>query len=245
MFERKLLLCTLVISIFLMPQNLFAVRPFVTDDARVVGEHQGQLETSVRVDKNVFANLNLFAFGPTAKSEVTMGWVDGTPLATDSDRRLSASGPLMQLKYLLWEAKPNAYPGFAVVTGALPPWGLRGFRTTKWSEFAYAAMTESLFDNDRVLIHANLGLSTTNPQAVGTWGLGTQIRLIGALNGIVEVYYNDPYAGNTGGAYQVGFRHIVNDNVQVDATMGSGLFGSHRINTFFGMGLRIVSNRLF
>jgi hypothetical protein len=42
-----------------------AVRPFVTDDARVVGYHVLQLESSVKADKNVVANLNLFAFGPT------------------------------------------------------------------------------------------------------------------------------------------------------------------------------------
>jgi hypothetical protein len=220
----------------------WAVRPFVTDDARVVGDHQAQLETSVRYDKDIFTNLNLFAFGPTARSEVTLGWQDGFP---QSDRKFSLTGPLMQFKYLMWEAKPNAYPGLALVIGALPPWGVAGFRTTNWSEFVYAAMTESLFENERVLIHANIGMSTTNPASVATWGVGTQIRLYGGLNAVLETFYNDPYFGNTGGAYQVGFRYIVSDSVQVDATMGSGLFGGHQINTFVGMGLRMVSDKLF
>ena len=106
-------------------------------------------------------------------------------------------------------------------------------------------MTESLFDKERVLIHANLGISTSSEVTVGTWGLGTQIRMIGGLHAVLEVFCNDPYAGKTGGAYQVGFSHIFNDSVQFDATVGSGLFGSEQINTFFGMGLRIVSDKLF
>ncbi len=227
------------------PDACLAVRPFVTDDARVVGEHQMQMETSVRYDNDTFAHLNLLAFGPTARSEVTTGWVEGFDLKKDSSRTFSLSGPLMQFKYLCREVKPNSYPGLAFAAGALPPWGKADFRTTRWSEFVYAAMTESLLDNDRVLIHANIGMSTTNPRTVGTWGIGTQIGLVGGLHGVAEVFYNDPYAGATGGAYQAGFRYIVSDNVQIDGTMGSGLFGSHRIPTFVGMGLRIVSNRLF
>ncbi len=238
-------LFVLVVIGLATPEWCFAVRPFVTDDARVVGDHQLQLETSVRYDKDTFSNLNLFAFGPTPRSEATIGWVQGFDLEKESNRSFSVSGPLMQFKYLFAEVQPNSYPGLAVAAGALPPWGKADFRTTRWSEFIYAAMTESLLDNDRILIHVNLGMSTTNPKSVGTWGLGTQIRLVGGLHGVAEVFYNDPYAGATGGAYQVGFRHILSDNVQIDATMGSGFFGSHRIPTFVGMGLRMVTNKLF
>ena len=238
-------ICLGIVTVFAIPADLFAVRPFVTDDARVVGDHQAQLETSVRYSQDTFSNLNLFAFGPTEKSEVTVGWVNGFPLDVESNRSFSITGPLMQFKYLLWEAKPNRYPGFALVGGAAPPWGRGDFRPGRWSEFAFAAVTESLFDKERVLIHGNIGISTTNPASVGTWGLGTQIRMIGGLNAVLEVFYNDPYAGKTGGAYQVGFRQIFSDSVQLDMTVGSGLFGSEQISTFIGMGLRIVSDKLW
>jgi hypothetical protein len=241
------LICVVVAlaGVLVFPDPCCAVRPFVTDDARVVGEHQVQMETSVRYDQEAFAHLSLFAFGPTARSEATIGWVQGFDLEKHSNRSFALSGPLMQFKYLCLEGEPNGYPGLAVAAGALPPWGRADFRTTRWSEFVYVAVTESLFDNERVLIHANIGISTTNPASVGTWGLGTQVRLAGGLHGVAEVFYNDPYAGATGGAYQAGFRHIVSDNIQIDATIGSALFGSNRIATFVGMGLRIVSNRLF
>jgi hypothetical protein len=238
-----LIICSSVLLMDVRPA--LAVRPFVTDDARVVGEHQAQIETSVRYDKDQFTNLSLVALGPTKNSEITIGLVNGFPLDAESNRSFSLTGPLMQFKYLLWEAKANGYPGLAMVTGASPPWGRGDFRPDRWSEFAFAAITESLFDNDRLLIHGNIGLSTTNPASVATWGLGTQFRISGGLNGVAEVFYNDPYAGRTGGAYQVGFRHIFNDSIQLDMTTGSGLFGSEQINTFVGMGLRIVSDRLW
>jgi hypothetical protein len=227
------------------PRPAFAVRPFVTDDARVVGEHQAQIETSVRYDQDMFTNLNLFAFGPTVRSEVTLGFTNGFALDKESNRSYSATGPLMQFKYLFWEAKKNSYPGMAIAMGGAPPVGKAAFKPEKWSEFVFLAATESLFDNERVLIHANLGISTTNPESVATWGLGTQIRMIGGLHAVMEVFYNDPYAGKTGGAYQVGFRHIVSDSVQIDMTMGGGIFGSEQMPTFAGMGLRMVSDKLW
>ena len=115
----------------------------------------------------------------------------------------------------------------------------------QWSGFAYAAWTESLFDKERVLIHANLGISTSSEVTVGTWGLGTQIRMIGGLHAVMEIFCNDPYAGKIGGAYQAGFRHIVSDSIQIDLTGGSGLFGSDQINSFVGMGVRFVSDKLW
>lgn len=240
-----ILLLAVVLLFALLPARASAVRPFVTDDARVVGDHQIQLETSVRYDKDEFTNLNLVAFGPTPNSEITVGFSHGFPLEMESNRSYSIVGPLMQFKYLFWEAKPNSYPGMAAVTGVLPPWGKGEFRQEKWSEFVFLAFTESLFEKEAVLIHANIGISTTNPAAVATWGLGTQIHLIGGLHGVLEAFYNDPYVGKTGGAYQAGFRHIVSDNLQIDMTMGGGFFGSEQIPTFVGMGLRIVSDKLW
>ncbi len=236
------------LSIFLsiaIVRPVYAVRPFVTDDARVVGERMGQMETSVRYSKDSFSNLSLVALGPTKNSEVTVGFVNGFPLDTESNRSFSVTGPLMQFKYLLWEAKPNSYPGMAMAVGASPPWGKGAFRPEQWSGFVYAAMTESLFDQERVLIHANLGMSTSSEVTVGTWGLGTQIRMIGGLHAVMEIFCNDPYAGKSGGAYQAGFRHIVSDNIQIDLTGGSGLFGSDQIDSFVGMGIRIVFDKLW
>ncbi len=222
-----------------------AVRPFVTDDARVVGYHVGQVESSVKADKNVVANLNLFAFGPTENLELTMGWVDGYQHGRGEPRVFSVQGPLMQAKYLFFAAKPNATPGLAVAVGGFPAWGSHTFKPDTAREFLYIAMTESLGDQDRVLIHGNLGFTTTNPRAVATWGIGTQVRVMGGWNAIFEVFQNDPYAGDIGGAFQTGFRYIFNDNLQLDMTGGTGLWGEPRPPAYYGMGIRIVTDRLW
>ncbi len=221
-----------------------AVRPFVTDDARVVGLHVLQLESSVRMDKNVVTNLNLLAFGPTENLELTAAWVDGFPHARGEPRVFSMQGPLVQVKYLFFSAKPNATPGLAAVAGGFPPWGSQTFRPDASRQFVYIAMTE-VFGDELVAIHGNLGFTTSSGYTVSTWGLGTQVRVKGGLNAIFEVFQNDPYAGDTGGAFQTGFRYIFNDNLQLDMTGGTGLWGNPRPSAYYGMGIRIVSDRLW
>jgi hypothetical protein len=223
----------------------YAVRPFVTDDARVVGYHVAQLESSVKADRNVVANLNLFAFGPTEKLELTAAWVDGFQHGRGESRVFSLQGPLVQAKYLFFGAKPNATPGLAAAAGGFPPWGSQTFKPDSSREFFYIAMTESLGDADRVLFHGNLGFSTSGGYTVATWGLATQVRVRGGWNAIFEVFKNDPYAGDVGGAFQTGFRYIFNDNLQLDVTGGTGLWGTPHLSAYYGMGIRIVSDRLW
>jgi hypothetical protein len=224
---------------------VIAVRPFVTDDARVVGYHGAQVESSVRADKETVANLNLFAFGPTENMELTAGWVDGFPHGRGEPRVFSGQGPLVQVKYLFFTVKPNSTPGLAAAIGGAPPSGWQAFKPDTWREFVYLAATESLGIADRVLIHVNLGLTTSNPHTVASWGIGTQVRVRGGFNAIFEIFQNDPYAGDIGGAFQTGFRYIVGDDLQLDMTGGTGLWGNPRPSAYYGLGIRIVSDRLW
>jgi hypothetical protein len=43
------------------------------------------------------------------------------------------------------------------------------------------------------------------------WGIGAQIRLIGGLHSITEIFYGDSYVGNAGGAYQIGLRYFISE----------------------------------
>ena len=88
-----------------------AVRPFVTDDANVVGANLFLLETSLRRDPKRLQNLNLLAYGPTEKLELTLGFVDGFPLDGENSGNFSIAGPLGQIKYLFNEVKPGGFPG--------------------------------------------------------------------------------------------------------------------------------------
>lgn len=234
-----------VLLILCLSRPAMAVRPFVTDDAAVVGDKLMLLETSLRFDKTRAQNLNLLAYGPTENLELTVGFADGFLLdAEDETGRLSIAGPLVQAKYLFKKPTPNGLPGLAAVVGFNSPYDTHNFGNASWGEFAYMAATESLGEDDRVLIHGNMGVSYGMPEDtwkyVYTWGLGTQIRLVGGLHSVMEIFSGDPYSQESSGAFQAGFRYFISEKVQVDATAGSGLWGSPAIDAWAGCGLRVI-----
>ena len=235
----------LILLFLCSPHPAHAVRPFVTDDAAVVGNKLILLETSLLWDKTRLQNLNLLAYGPTDKLELTVGFIDGfLTEAEDATGRFSVAGPLAQAKYLFKEPTPNGMPGIAAVVGFNTPYGSNNFGNASWGEFAYLAVTESLGENDRVLIHGNVGTAYGKPEDtwknIYTWGLGTQIGIMGGLNAVAEIFSGDPYSQTAGRAFQAGFRYFVSRWVQVDATVGSGLRGSPEIDNWVGCGLRMI-----
>ena len=226
-------------------QQAWAVRPFVTDDAAVVGAKLTLLETSLRWDKTRFQNMNLLAYGPTEKLELTAGFIDGfLTEAEDATGKFSIAGPLAQAKYLFKEPTPNGLPGIAGVVGFNTPYGTNNFGNASWGEFAYLAVTQSLGEDDRVLIHGNVGTAYGKPEdtwtTIYTWGIGTQIRVIGGLNAVAEIFSGDPYSQASGRAFQTGFRYFVSRWIQADATVGSGLRDSPEIDTWAGCGIRMI-----
>jgi hypothetical protein len=241
----RALTLSLLLLILFAPRPAMAVRPFVTDDAAVVGAKLFLLETSLREDRSRLQNLNLLAYGPNERLEFTVGFIDGfLSDAEDATGKFSIAGPLAQAKYLFKSPSPNGLPGLAAVVGFNTPYGTNNFGNPSWGEFAYLAATESLGEHDRVVIHANVGIAYGKPEdtwkSIYTWGVGTQIRLVGGLNAVAEVFSGDPYSQQAGGAYQVGFRYFISEKVQVDATVGSGLRGSPAIDTWVGCGLRMI-----
>jgi hypothetical protein len=246
-----------VLSLALVARPAAAVRPFVTDDAHVVGAGHVQLESWFRGDPNTMQHWAVAAVGPNDRMELSVGFVHGANNAT-GQHRYSISGPLVQGKFLIFHVEPNRWPGLAVAFGFLPPWGTGGFEPTSITGFAYLALTESLFDKDRVLLHLNLGyfgatksdsLAPDDPRGTAlaalTWGVGTEIRIVGPWHAIGELYSGDPYARGGSGAVQGGFRFFFSDHLQWDVTTGAGVFGDTPSAPFFGSGVRLVSHALW
>ena len=246
MARLAVLLCTSLSLVIVHPA--LAVRPFITEDARVVGDDQWQLETSLRIDRHKIQNLNLFAYGVTENFELTAGWLDGYP--RQQPYGFSLSGPLLQGKYLFLESKPMALPGIALAFGANAPYGTGGLKTDHWSEFAFLCLTETIFDRERWLWHANIGASVEHlgnrARLTTTWGIGTQIKVWENLCTVQEIVSGDPYSSvqTKGGIFQFGFRYFFTDNIQADIEIGSGLWGRPRPDTLRGLGFRIVFGSL-
>lgn len=228
-------------------RNRAEVRPFITDDARVVGGSLAQLESWIRVDKESGQHWFLTAFGPSPKWELTCGGVFGYEVEEDDNRAFSYALPLLQAKFLAREYKPNQPPGFAIVAGTFLPSGRGGFRPPGHGTFAFGIITQSLGERDKVLIHGNLGVNhiwlEPDDYSVLTWGIGSQFRVKGGFHGVVEVFSGDPYVPGTGAAYQVGFRHFFSDLFQIDMTYGKGFDGEVILPQWFSAGIRLVTEK--
>lgn len=242
-----------------------AIRPFVTDDARVVGERLGQIETWILIDRSALAHNALFALGPTPWLEVTAGLTQG-PVYGGSERGYSITGPIVQGKALFFEPKDGGRPGLALAGGILPPLGRGGFTPPGWSSFVFLASTASFF-REGLLVHANLGTAvgegpaaptfsggstSSNRTVLVTAGVGFQARVLGGLHAVAEVYHGDPYdAQSEYWATQAGFRHIISDDIQIDGTFGTTLQRiapegeSPHYGQWATLGLRLVSPELW
>jgi hypothetical protein len=181
---------------------------------------------------------------------VTLGGVHGLAgMQQAGAPKYAIGGPLVQGKFLLHESIPNRPPGVAIIAGGLSPLGVNGFQAPGWSGFSYLAVTQAFIKEDDFLIHANIGISTISAAGLApaklTWGVGTQVETIWDFHLIGEIFSGDPYVQGAGGAYQLGFRIIFNDHLQLDGTCGGGLWGESVLPLWFSSGIRVVSHELF
>ena len=72
----------------------------------------------------------------------------------------------------------------------------------------------------------NAEAGTDPHQLVATWGVGGQLRTVGGLYVVGELFSGDPYVPGTGTAYQTSFRYFVSPLMHVDATVGQGPSGA-------------------
>jgi hypothetical protein len=238
------------VLLLLVSAPAWAIRPFITDDARVVGLHVPQLETWMQVDGVSLQHWVVPAFGPTDDVELTIGFVHGASYRADAPVSYAIAGPLIQAKVLLHEATKNRAPGVAIAGGLLLPHAGTDFSPPDIRGFVYVALTETLGERERVNIHANLGVSLAHEMAgvqkvaiIG--GVGTQIRTWRGLHVVAEIVHGDAYAGDVGGAVQAGFRYIFGDHVQMDTTAGIGTWGDTPRGAWGTLGLRLAGNPLW
>jgi hypothetical protein len=221
-----------------------AIRPFVTDDARVVGEGLAQVETWIQGDRHELAHNVLGAIGPTDWLELTAGFTHGGLYGAGGGYGIS--GPILQLKTLWREAKSGDWPGVAFAAGTLTPFGHGAFTPPGVATFGYLALTQSLLEED-LLLHANVGMTADERTPwvfAPTGGFGFQARVIGRMHAVAEVFHGDPYDplfART--ATQAGFRYILTEAIQFDGTIGASLNGGSA--SWWSLGVRLVSDSLW
>ncbi|GIV26994.1 MAG: hypothetical protein KatS3mg027_0808 [Bacteroidia bacterium] len=223
------------------------VRPFITDDARVVGERLAQLETWVRFDKEAGQHWILGAYGPNKKLELTAGGVYGYQVDHNSKKTFSYALPLLQAKILFKEYKPNKAPGFGMVMGTFLPVGQGSFKPAGYGTFGYLTVSQCFGEGEKFLFHGNLGGNYLHVDGsnnlITTWGLGTQIKAYKGMHLVGEIFSGDPYIPGTGTSWQAGYRYFFSDLVQIDMTVGNGIAGDVIMPFWYTAGIRIVTEK--
>jgi len=215
----------MIILLFLGPPAL-AVRPFVTDDARIID--QGQITSEVWIDQSLSsldkaAEMNaLVGASLTQWYELTM--VGGTGV---NDLGREFSNPVIQSKFLLSSTKEDGTPGLALSFGYVPNAGSGNLRTEGSSSYLLALISKRMFE-DHLLLHLNLGTTQNwivnqESETKPFWGLGAEFALwTFEWRGVLELFSGDPFHPiRTDIASQAGFRWLYSDLINFDAIIGA------------------------
>lgn len=215
---------TLLFALLLATFEVYAARPFVTDDARVVDKDGCQVETFVKRQRRF--DETEFWFLPACNpwgAELTLGHI-----RVDSNLSGDARTTVLQAKTLL-KPLPTNGAGFAFTVGML---------ANSANSPYFNGIGSFSFLDDRIVLHTNLGAIRDNVAKVsrGTWGTGAEILLIAPrLYGIVETYGQ---RGEKPTAH-TGLRiWLVPNRVQVDTTLG--VQNSSPERRFGTLGLRVL-----
>lgn len=234
----------LLLLIILLCPSSYAGRPLITDDADVVGEHTFQLESWLFADESSLQHWIVPAFGIGDSVELSISGVHG--LSSESVKQeYSLSGPIVQTKILLMPIKPQKHPGLALSGAFLPPFGEGEFKAPVMEYFFYGALSSSFLEDDRLLLHVNLGAQSRRQledSSAVLWGVAGEVKVMKDTYGFVEASNGEVYAIIPGIASQIGFRTDVNDHLQIDATMGTGLTGDPRLPFWTTIGFKYAGD---
>lgn len=212
---------------FLLPDRALAVRPFVTDDARVADLGQVEGETWLELSRpggrvlpvyNVLLNVEVLNWLEVSLAG-GVGW--------DVDDRLTLPNPGVQSKILFVRPESDRYPGVAFAAGALFPLGRGSASSDVTAFYAVAPLTLALFDDD-LQVHANLGwlfarLPGGSVEHRPFWGVGADVALFRSdFHAVAETFAGDP-SDPLGPkiAFQVGARWLPSDYINVDLAVGA------------------------
>jgi len=226
------------------PTPAEAVRPFVTDDARIADYGQIEGETwfdFLRQDGRILPIYNAL-INVIPLDWLELGFAGG--IGWDTDDSVTLLNPGLQFKLLFAPPGGGWLPGFSLVVGMTTPWGRGSQHMDAWGAYVIAPMTLSFADDD-VLIHGNLGWTggfgragSDERRAFGRshgrffWGLGTDLAMWHSdARFVLEVFAGeplDPFGASLAG--QTGFRWLVSDHLNLDVavTLTERLDADHR-----------------
>ena len=227
---RGAVIAVVVAAQFVRAPDASAVRPFVTDDARIV--YKGQLVTEsyggvtmAQGEKPAIEARSLQGLGITDRFELTAGGFG----FTYQDHQARPLDMLIQPKYVI-HSSLGVIPSLSVAAATLFP--LSGNRQ-QWDGYAMAHLSWFLFTPDsdtdpydnNLAIHFNLGAKSRYDAGPATfqsklyWAAGFEVitPMTREIRFLGEVFNGDPFSFDEKfPAYQTGFRWYRTPNMQLD-----------------------------
>ena len=234
-----------ILTLLAIPQA-WAVRPFITDDATLIGRKRIEFSNWLLIDKysgQLWHSLNI---GLNDWSELTVAGFWGYDKSKYNNlTEMSFTAPLIQAKFLVRDYEPNKLPGITIAVGSDLPFGTGAFVPNGYGAFTFLSATQCIGEDENVLIHAQFGgtylRENKKDYANYNWGIGTQVKIHKGFHGIGEFISGDPYVHNAGIGYQLGIRQFISDNLQVDFAVGNGIGGGkNRMPLWSSCGIRWV-----
>lgn len=231
---EKNLFKKIAIVAFLLPSLLFAVRPFVTDDARIIDYGQVEFEAwseFTRDSEGNRANAQHIMGGVTLNNWFQI--ISGAGIGKDVEGQTTMTDFIFQPKILFKDAKEDGTPGLALLTGLKLPTGHGDLSDSATGAFIIGVLTTRLLD-DWVLLHINTGIRSAflngNRKDNFQWGVGADIGVIHQdFRYIAELFSGDPFETDTPKiAAQTGFRYLYSDYLNFDITAGAAPEDHHR-----------------
>lgn len=209
----------------------FAARPFVTDDARLTNSGACQVEAWARHYQRSDEAWALVGCNPTGNLEFTLGGGHAK-----AEQQPGSHDHILQLKTLVQPLQTNG-SGWGLALGWVRHVAAAPGPNQWGNVYAYVPASWS-FNDDRVVVHANLGWLRQRRSSLHnlTWGLGAEWALTSRLQAIAESYgdhRSQPF-------WQAGLRYgVLPGLLQVDATMGSMIQGPSA-SRWLSIGLRFT-----
>lgn len=234
--NKTLAIIGFIVALIILPMRAEAVRPFVTDDARVAD--QGQLELEIipdlvlpRGERALFEQSVVASFGVLPFFELGIGGAIGT----NHGEGTAIANPELRAKLLFLRADSRGVPGVALVLAAALPYGRGVLYSPGTALNLIAPITSQLFGGG-LLIHLNVGLIAGIPRenagrAIHPYaGLGVDATLgLEGLRFVGEIYTGEPLAPwSSRVATQFGGRYEFNERFNLDLVFGASPFEAGR-----------------
>jgi hypothetical protein len=220
---------------------VWAGRPFITDDAGVVGERTFQLETWLREDRDSALHHAVVAYGVVPPLELSVAGAHGT-LLDGPPLQYGLAGPTLQAKLLLFEPRPEGWFGVALATGGTTATGTGDLEPSSGTAYGYSAFTWLPDAEERFDLHVNVGSVVLDveedPTVAVTWGVDVDVAVVGPLHVFTELVSGLPETSEPDAVLHAGMKCELSDDFHVDGTFGTRAWGEESLPTFGTLGVR-------